>query len=95
MVVILDIPDALVGRLREAVGDDLARAAVEGYALEGYRTGALSRFEVQQLLGLDNRWDTERWLGRRGASLNYTLADLESDRQTLDQLLGDPQDGGD
>ena len=90
MHVTVEIPDALVPQVRQAVGDDLARAAVEGYALEGYRTGALSRFEVQQLLGLDNRWDTERWLGRRGARLNYTLADLESDRQTLDQLLGGP-----
>lgn len=90
MLVTVDIPDALASRVREAVGGDLGRAAVEELALKGYRAGKLTRFEVQQLLGLDNRWDTERWLGRRGASMNYSLSDLESDRGTLDRLLGQP-----
>ena len=62
--------------------------AAEQSALGGYLNGTLSRFQVQRLLGFDNRWDTENWLGDRGASMQYTLADLDLDRANLDCLLG-------
>ena len=61
---------------------------MEHIALNGYTKGTLSRFQVQRLLGFDNRWDTEDWLGRHGASVQYSLADLDADRATLDRLLG-------
>jgi len=48
----------------------------------------LSRHQVQRLLGFDNRWDAEEWLGTRGASVQYSLADLNQDRATLDRLFG-------
>ena len=89
MQVTVEIPDALVQRLRDAVGEDLGRAAIERFAREGYETGKLSRYEVQQLLGFDNRWETERWLGEHGVGMNYSSDDLESDRKTLDEVLGD------
>ncbi len=88
MQVTVEIPDALVERVRAAVGEDLGRAAVEQFAREGYEAGKLSRYEVQRLLGFDNRWDTERWLGQHGIRKNYSLADLEADRKTLDRVLG-------
>ena len=50
--------------------------------------GALSRYQVQELLGFTNRWDTEDWLGRHQATVQYSLEDLEADRKTLDRLLG-------
>jgi hypothetical protein len=85
----IDIPDDIAAQLRVAQSDgDLARAAVEQIALAGYVTGTLSRYQVQRLLGFDNRWDTEEWLGSRGAAVQYTLNDLEADRATLAQLLG-------
>ena len=62
--------------------------AAEQSARDGYLAGALSRYQVQQMLGFDNRWDTENWLGDRGASVQYTLADLDLDRANLDRLLG-------
>ncbi len=83
----LDIPDDIAARLQAVDGDDLARSAVEHIALTGYTEGKLSRFHVQRLLGFDNRWDTENWLGSRGASMQYTTADLELDRTNLDRIL--------
>lgn len=83
----LEIPDALAERLYDMVGPDLGRAAIERLALEGYESGSLTRYEVQQLLGFDNRWDTEAWLGRHGAHVDYSIADLEADRVTLDRIL--------
>ena len=87
MEVCVHIPDALAGPLTEAYGPDLGRAAIEQLALEGYRTGKLSRYQVQQLLGFDNRYETEEWLGRYGARVNYSITDLKDDRKTLDRHL--------
>jgi hypothetical protein len=88
MNVTIHIPDEFVSSLCEAHGADLSRAAIEQLALEGYRSQKLSQFQVQQLLGFDSRWETEQWLGQRGACLNYGLEDLDSDRETLDRILG-------
>ncbi len=87
----ITIPDEFLGPLHAAVGNDLSRAAIEQLALEGYRTQKLSRYQVQQLLGFDNRWETEQWLGQHGVCLSYHLDDLEADRQTLDRILGPAQ----
>ena len=83
----LDIPDDLAEPLRAALGDDLSRAALERFALDGYVAGKLSRFQVQRLLGFDNRWDAEAWLGARGAVLQYSVNELETDRANLDRVL--------
>jgi predicted HTH domain antitoxin len=65
------------------------RSAIEQAAIADYENGSLSFFEVQQLLGFDNRWDTEEWLGSRGVCMNYSMEDLEQDRQTLARIFGD------
>jgi hypothetical protein len=88
MTVVVNIPEPFEELLRKAFGDKLERAALEGMVLEAYRSGKISRREVQQLLGFDNRWDTEEWLGARGANQQYTLEDLEADRKALDKTLG-------
>lgn len=63
-------------------------AGCEAEALAGCEAGTLSRYQVQQMLGFDNRWDAEEWLGVHSATVQYTLADLDQDRATLDTLLG-------
>jgi len=83
----LKIPDDLTATLRAAHGQDLGRAALEQLALNGYRSGKLSRFQIQKLLSFDNHYDTEDWLGQNGVTANYSLADLNSDRETLDKIL--------
>jgi len=65
------------------------RADLEESAVAGYRAGELSLFEVRQLLGFDNRWETEEWLGSRGVDWNYSMEDLKDDRETIEQLLKD------
>lgn len=88
MTLSIDISKQAEDVLRGAFGEDLSRAALEAMALEGYRAGKLSCYDIQKILGLDNRWDAEEWLGGHGADLNYSLADLEADRQTLNRVLG-------
>lgn len=87
MQLTIDIPDDIAERLRATSQGDLTRSAVERIALGGYLDGTLSRYQVQRLLGFDNRWDAEEWLGSRGASVQYSLADLDQDRLTLDRLF--------
>ncbi|MGC1274328.1 MAG: UPF0175 family protein [Planctomycetaceae bacterium] len=87
MQLTLDIPDDLAAALRAAHGDDLGRAALERLTLDGYRSGRLSLHQVERLLGFADRYQTEAWLGREGANWNYSLDDLDADRQTLDRLL--------
>ena len=84
----ITIPDQAEQTLRHAFGEDLSRAALEAMAIEGYRSGKLSTFEVQKLLGLEDRWATESWLAQHRVNLNYTWEDLEADRATLDRVLG-------
>ena len=88
MSVTLDISEDTQRALEQAFGQGLSRAALEALAIEGYRLGKLSTYQIQTLLGFEDRWETQDWLGKRGICLNYTLEDLESDRLTLDRVLG-------
>jgi hypothetical protein len=91
MLLTLNIPDDIANRLGVAHNGDVVRSMVEKLALAGYQDGALSRYQVQRLLGFDNRWDTEEWLGSHGAAMQYTLEELETDRRNLDRVLGSNQ----
>ena len=82
-----EIPDEMSAPLQEALGPDLGRAAVEQLAAQGYRSGKLSRYQVQQLMGFSNRYETEDWLGRQGINSNYSLEDLQDDRSTASRLF--------
>jgi hypothetical protein len=87
-VITLEIYRETQQTLEEAFGPALNRAALEALAVEGYRQGKFSAYQVQKLLGLEDRWQTQEWLGGRGVPLNYTLEDLDADRATLDRVLG-------
>jgi predicted HTH domain antitoxin len=80
----IELPEEIERELR-AAWENLPRRALEALAVEGYRTGALTRSQVGQLLKL-NFWETESFLKERAAMLQYTLADLEQDRLTHAQL---------
>lgn len=88
MSLFINIPQETEQALRDALGPDLDRAALEALVVEGYRSGKLSAAEVGRLLGLGDRWTVNQWLADRRVPLNYTLEDLEADRRTLDRLLG-------
>lgn len=88
MQLTLDIPDDIVSFLQSAHGNDLARSALEQLAIAGYRAGTLSRYHVQRLLGFESRWETEEWLGECGAAAQYSVLELDQDRDTLEQIFG-------
>jgi predicted HTH domain antitoxin len=81
----LQIPDE-VARVLSSEYADLPRAAVEALALEGYRSNRLSDGQLRQMLGFSSRMQVHAFLKERGIPLNYSLADLEHDRETSKDL---------
>lgn len=88
MQVTLELPDESArqwGDTPDAVG----RRVLEDAAIERYREGRLSHRQVGNLLGLDY-WQTESFLQQRGVPQNYSTADLDADRATLEKISGAP-----
>ncbi len=73
--------------LREAWGGDLSRAAKEALVIESYRTGKISSGKVAEILGLRTSIQGQAWLAGRGIDLNYDLAELAADRETVRGLF--------
>jgi hypothetical protein len=84
MNVTLPIPDELAARLGQA--GDVSRRALEAFAAEEYRAGRLSHSELRSLLGFATHAEVDGFLKARGIFEDYTQADLDRERQTLDQL---------
>jgi len=76
--VAIEIPDE-IGRALGAHAGDLARAVLEAVAIEAYRSGTITPAQVEQMLGLGSRWETEAFLRRADAYHDYTMDDLERD----------------
>jgi predicted HTH domain antitoxin len=74
----IDIPDD-IGQALSAQAGSASRAVLEAVAIEGYRSGAITPAQVQQMLSLSSRWATESFLLRAGAFHDYTSDDLERD----------------
>jgi hypothetical protein len=82
MNLIIQLPDDLARRL-SAAGGDLSRRALEGLAIEEYKSGHLISAELRRLLGFRTRMALDGFLKVNGILLDYTLADLEQERQDL------------
>jgi predicted HTH domain antitoxin len=78
MNVAIQLPDE-VGRALMARGADLTRAVLEAVAIETYRSGAITPAQVQEMLGLRSRWETDSFLHRAEAYHDYTMDDLDRD----------------
>lgn len=78
MNVAIEIPDEVARQLAARSGE-LSRAVLEAVAIEAYRSETITPAQVQQILGLRTRWETEAFLRRAEAYHDYTMADLERD----------------
>jgi predicted HTH domain antitoxin len=87
MEMLLRVPDDIVETL-EARWADLPRRAVELLAVDSYRDGTLTTAEVQRMLGFETRMQTDEFLKREGAYLDYSIEDFERDVETLSRLSG-------
>ena len=57
-----------------------AREALEALAIEGYRSGALSAYQIRLLLGFETRYELDGFLKDREVwDHAYAVEDLEKD----------------
>jgi hypothetical protein len=82
MNVAVEIPEAVSGPL-QSKWHDLPGRVLEAVAAEAYRSGVLTTHQVGLMLGHSSRWETEAFLKRVQAYLQYTEADLDRDLNTL------------
>ncbi len=88
MSLTLNISDDAKEFLLRTWGEKLDRAALEALVIEGYRAGKYGNATVRRLIGLPDRWTTEKWLADHGVNLNYSLDDLDADFQAIEKLVG-------
>lgn len=87
LTVTLTLPPELAERLRQE-SPNLDAEVTEAYALELFRQGKLSHYELSQALGLD-RVETDAYLKRHNVyEGSLTSEDLELQREILDRVLG-------
>ncbi len=78
MEVRIQIPDDLAAQI-QAQGGDLPRSVLEAYALEGYQSGRLSAYQVQEILGFETPMEVDGFLKSHSVYLDYSVEDLEED----------------
>ena len=83
--VTIALPDELSAALA-AHGQDLSRAAFEAPALAANRERKISSVQLRQLLGYETRMEVDAFLKSHDVELEYTLEDIERDRETHRQL---------
>lgn len=84
MEITINLPED-VAKVFLGDGESLEREVLEATAIEGYRAGRLSHAQVGRMLDL-RRFKVDEFLKKHNVPLNYTIEDLQSDRETLDKL---------
>ena len=79
------VPAALAERLG-GPGPGLDRRVLEALAVEAYRAGRLTHFELRELLGFETRFELDGFLKERGVEDGMTLDEWEQEQRALDRL---------
>ena len=88
MEVTINIPEELGKKLANK-WENLPQKALEALAVKGYRESVLTSAQVQEILNLESRWETEKLLSDYQAHLDYTEEDFQEDIETLNELLSE------
>ena len=85
MQITLHIPEELAAQLIPE-GMTPSRAALEAFAVEGYRSQRLTESEVRRLLGYETRMEVHALLAEHDVCLHYTADHLRQDIAASDTL---------
>ena len=86
MDVTMHIPDDLADSLCSG-GADLARRAMEAFALEEYRSGRISKAQLRRLLGFQTRYELDGFLKSHEVWEEIDLDELNHQMQDLRNLV--------
>ncbi|HKQ75287.1 MAG TPA: UPF0175 family protein [Blastocatellia bacterium] len=87
MEITLTIPDEIVLDLQNGAAKPLSRRALELLALDGYKSGELTEYQVKVMLGFEDRFEVDAFLKENGVYYDYTIQDLETGSAALEELL--------
>ncbi|MGB8536324.1 MAG: UPF0175 family protein [Acidobacteriaceae bacterium] len=80
MQIIVHLPDDLAQR------PNPAREALEAFAIEGYRSGAISAYQTRVLLGFETRYELDGFLKQHEVwDHAYSVEDLEKDAAAFER----------
>lgn len=80
MQITVEIPDDL------AQHPDAGREALEAFAIAGYRSGALSAYQVRMLLGFETRYELDGFLKEHEVwERAYSVEDLKKDAEGFER----------
>jgi predicted HTH domain antitoxin len=83
----IEIPDDIANQLRPGLGKDLATAFKEALAVEAYRSEKLSIGQIAEMLGISIH-EAEGLMKQRNVPASYSAEEFDSDRETLNRVLG-------
>jgi predicted HTH domain antitoxin len=62
----------------------LERAVIESHAIEGARSGRISRGQARRLLGLRTRYEVDGFLKKHGIPLEYSIETVLDDSSRIE-----------
>lgn len=84
MNVSIEIPEKIL----RSPSHDVGRQILETVALEGFKSGKLTIYQVRNILGYESRFEVHEFLASHGVPwVNYSVEDLERERKALRELL--------
>jgi hypothetical protein len=86
MQVIIDLPEDIARQL-QANQQSVEYSVLEAIVLEGYRSGKLTQAQVRKVLDLQTDLQVDAFLKAHQVYLEYSVEDLERDRETLARTL--------
>jgi hypothetical protein len=78
MQITIELPDDVADQVRKTSGD-VARRVLEAFAIDSFRSGKLTGWQVRQLLQLKTRFELDAMLKQAGVFREYTVEELERD----------------
>jgi len=86
MTISFELPPDLERDL-EGMFENIGQVAKEAFILQGYQDRRFGMSTLRRLLGVSTRWEAEQWLADHHVGTNYSIQDLDDDRQTLQQVF--------
>lgn len=86
MQVTIDLPEDIARQL-QTNQQSVERSVLEATALEGYRSGKLTQAQVRKMLDFQTDLQVDAFLKSHNVFLEYSVEDLERDRETLERVL--------
>ncbi len=84
----VEIPDNLAAQVIPA-GQDPARALLEDALVQAYRENRVTGRELMEALGIATRYELDGFLKARQVWIEYTLEELDRDRETMERILAE------